>query len=48
MDSQSRADSPWPFSTRVMGCDNPGNGNAGSGVEFPGHELRMCEVKVTC
>ena len=48
MDSQSRAQSPCAFSTRVMGCDSPGNGNAGSGVELPGHELRMCEVKVTC
>ena len=48
MDSQSRAQSPWPFSTRVMGCNNPGNENAGFGVELPGHELRMCEVKMTC
>ena len=50
MDSQSRAQSTWPFSTRVMGCNNPGNWNAGSGVELPGHclELRTCEVKVTC
>ena len=47
MDSQSRAQSRCPF-TRVKGSDNPGNENAGSGVKLPGHELRMCEVKVTC
>ena len=48
MDSQSCAQSPCPFYTRLKGSDNPGNEDAGSGVEMPADELRMCEVKVTC